>query len=141
MVRRMEERYRERLPLIPGAPEAVEQLATRWPLGLASSSNRPLIDLALELSGLARCFTAMLSSEEVSRGKPAPDVYLEAVRRVGGEPARAACARRRHCLVTGRAVARRDRPPLLGVAGEQHARVVAAEAHRVRECDVDLRLA
>jgi beta-phosphoglucomutase-like phosphatase (HAD superfamily) len=83
----MEERYRERLPLIPGAPEAVEQLATRWPLGLASSSNRPLIDLALELSGLARCFTATLSSEEVSRGKPAPDVYLEAVRRVGGEPA------------------------------------------------------
>ena len=53
-----------------------------WPLGLASSSNRPLIDAALTLSGLDRCFTATVSSEEVARGKPAPDVYLEAARRL-----------------------------------------------------------
>jgi HAD superfamily hydrolase (TIGR01509 family) len=90
VVRRMEARYRERLPLIPGAREAVERLAARWPLGLASSSNRPLIDLALETSGLARFFAATVSSEEVARGKPAPDVYLEAVRRLGVDPARAA---------------------------------------------------
>lgn len=83
IVRQMEARYREELPLIPGAVEAVERLAARWPLGLASSSNRPLIDTALALSGLARSFTATVSSEEVSRGKPAPDVYLEAVRRLG----------------------------------------------------------
>ena len=65
VVRRMEARYRERLPLIPGAREAVERLAARWPLGLASSSNRPLIDLALELGGLAPFFAVTVSSEEV----------------------------------------------------------------------------
>jgi HAD superfamily hydrolase (TIGR01509 family) len=90
VVRRMETRYRERLPLIAGAREAVERLAARWPLGLASSSNRPLIDLALELGGLAPFFTVTVSSEEVARGKPAPDVYLETVRRLGVEPAHAA---------------------------------------------------
>ena len=90
VLRRMAERYRERLPLVPGAAEAVERLAARWPLGLASSSNRPLIDLALELAGLSRLFTATVSSEEVGRGKPAPDVYLEAARRLGAEPSRAA---------------------------------------------------
>jgi HAD superfamily hydrolase (TIGR01509 family) len=90
VVRRMEARYRERLPLVPGAREAVERLAERWPLGLASSSNRPLIDLALELGGLASFFAVTGSSEEVARGKPAPDVYDEAVRRLGVDPARAA---------------------------------------------------
>lgn len=89
VVRRMQERYRARLPLLPGAREAVGRLASRWPLGLASSSNRPLIDLALELGGLAPCFRATVSSEEVARGKPAPDVYVEACRRLGVEPARA----------------------------------------------------
>jgi HAD superfamily hydrolase (TIGR01509 family) len=83
VVRRLEARYRERLPLVPGAVEAVERLAARWPLGLASSSNRELIDLALEVSGLGRFFRATVSSEEVAQGKPAPDVYLEAARRVG----------------------------------------------------------
>lgn len=83
IVRLMEARYREELPLIPGARDAVERLAARWPLGLASSSNRPLIDAALELAGLDVFFQATVSSEEVARGKPAPDVYLEAARRLG----------------------------------------------------------
>jgi HAD superfamily hydrolase (TIGR01509 family) len=83
VVRRMGERYRDGLPLLPGAVEAVERLAARWPLGLASSSNRPLIDLVLDVSGLARLFRATVSSEEVARGKPAPDVFLEAARRLG----------------------------------------------------------
>jgi HAD superfamily hydrolase (TIGR01509 family) len=88
VVRRLEELYRRELPLIDGAVEAVQQVAERWPLGLASSSNRELIDLVLELSGLARYFLATVSSEEVPRGKPAPDVYLEAARRLGVSPAR-----------------------------------------------------
>ena len=96
VVRRMEDRYRERLPLLPGAREAVERLAARWPLGLASSSNRELIDLALELGHLARFFRATVSSEEVERGKPAPDVYLEAARRLGVDPARAAAIEDSH---------------------------------------------
>jgi HAD superfamily hydrolase (TIGR01509 family) len=86
VVNRMEIAYREQLPLVPGAVEAVGRLAARWPLGLASSSNRPLIDLVLELAGLDGLFRVTVSSEEVGRGKPAPDVYLEAARRLGVEP-------------------------------------------------------
>nr|WP_198004915.1 HAD family phosphatase [Rubrobacter xylanophilus] len=90
VVERLLALYEERLPLLPGAREAVERLAGRWPLGLASSSNRPVIDRVLELSGLGRHFRATVSSEEVRRGKPAPDVYLEAARRLGAEPGRCA---------------------------------------------------
>ena len=88
VVRRLVDIYRKELPLIPGAVDAVERLASRWPLGLASSSNRELIDFVLELSNLDRCFRATVSSEEVRRGKPAPDVYLEAARRLGVSPSR-----------------------------------------------------
>jgi HAD superfamily hydrolase (TIGR01509 family) len=88
VVRRLEEIYRRELPLIGGAVEAVARVAKCWPLGLASSSNRELIDLVLELSGLARYFLATVSSEEVPRGKPAPDVYVEAARRLGVAPDR-----------------------------------------------------
>jgi HAD superfamily hydrolase (TIGR01509 family) len=90
VVRRLEAIYRERLPLIPGAVEAVQALAERWPLGLASSSNRELIDFVLEVSSLDRFFRATVSSEEVPRGKPAPDVYLEAARRLETAPERCA---------------------------------------------------
>jgi HAD superfamily hydrolase (TIGR01509 family) len=90
IVARLEELYRRELPLLPGASEAVRGLAGRWPLGLASSANRHIIDLVLELSGLRSRFAATVSSEEVARGKPAPDVYLEAARRLDVAPA--ACA-------------------------------------------------
>ena len=90
VVERMAKLYREHLPVVPGAREAVERLAARWPLGLASSSNRELIDLALELLGVKHLFKAAVSSEEVARGKPAPDVYLEAARRLGVAPTHAA---------------------------------------------------
>ncbi len=89
VVERMAASYRDRLPLIPGAVEAVERTAARHPLALASSANRPLIDLALRQSGLDRLFQATVSSEEVERGKPAPDVYLEAARRLEVDPAEA----------------------------------------------------
>ena len=90
VVRRLEERYRRELPLIPGAEEVVERLAARWPLAVASSSNRELIDLVLEESALGQYFQATVSSEEVARGKPSPDVYLEAAHRLGAEPTRCA---------------------------------------------------
>jgi HAD superfamily hydrolase (TIGR01509 family) len=80
---RLAQRYRQELPLLPGAVEAVRSLARHWPLGLASSSNRNVIDLVLEEAGLADAFDTTVSSEEVGAGKPAPDVYLEAASRLG----------------------------------------------------------
>ena len=88
VVQRLEDLYRKRLPLVRGAHAAVERLAARWPLALASSSNRELIDLVLEIGGLASYFRATVSSEEVDRGKPAPDVYIEAARRLSVSPRR-----------------------------------------------------
>jgi len=83
--------YADGLPLIPGAVDAVRRTAALGrPLGLASSSNREVIDLVLEQAGVANLFSATVSSEEVARGKPSPDVYLEALARLGVEPAAAA---------------------------------------------------
>jgi HAD superfamily hydrolase (TIGR01509 family) len=90
VVAEMSRRYRRQLPLLPGAAAAVSNLANRWPLGLASSANRPLIDLVLDESGLAVYLAETLSTEEVGRGKPAPDVYLEVARRMGVDPQRCA---------------------------------------------------
>jgi HAD superfamily hydrolase (TIGR01509 family) len=87
VVRRLERIYRDGLPWVDGAAEAVERLAASLPLGLASSSNREIIDLFLELSGLGPCFAVTISSEQVPRGKPAPDVYFEVLRRMRAEPA------------------------------------------------------
>ena len=86
VVARLLERYRRRPPFLPGAREAVERIGDVWPLGLASSSNRVVIDTVLDALGVADRFTTTVSSEEVGRGKPAPDVYLEAARRLGVAP-------------------------------------------------------
>ncbi len=75
--------YEKQLPLLPGAAGVVERMARCYPLGLASSSPRPVIAFVLERSGLDRYFNAWVSSDEVPCGKPAPDVYLEACRRLG----------------------------------------------------------
>jgi HAD superfamily hydrolase (TIGR01509 family) len=96
VVRRMLGAYRDHLPLVPGAVEAVERLAARYPLGLASSSNRELIDAVLDVAGLAPLFVATVSSEEVARGKPAPDVYLEAARRLDVAAGRCAAVEDSH---------------------------------------------
>jgi HAD superfamily hydrolase (TIGR01509 family) len=82
----MAARYRDGVPLIAGAVDTVQRLSARWPLGLASSANRPLIDIALRVTGLDAQFAATVSSEEVAHGKPAPDVYLEVSRRLGVSP-------------------------------------------------------
>jgi HAD superfamily hydrolase (TIGR01509 family) len=86
VLERLERHYREHLPLIPGARDAVLSLASRWPLAIASSANRAIIALVLRLTDLTDCFQATVSSEEVPHGKPAPDVYLEAARRISREP-------------------------------------------------------
>jgi HAD superfamily hydrolase (TIGR01509 family) len=90
VVRRMLARYEVELPLIDGAAETVQRLASSFRLAVASSSNRELIDGVLAAAGLAEHFEVTVSSEEVARGKPSPDVYLEAANRLGLDPA--ACA-------------------------------------------------
>jgi HAD superfamily hydrolase (TIGR01509 family) len=90
VIERMQTRYREAVPLMPGAAEAVRRLAARWPLGLASSSPPVLIGAVLDGAGLRECFTATLSTEQVSRGKPAPDIYLAVTGLLGFPPE--ACA-------------------------------------------------
>jgi HAD superfamily hydrolase (TIGR01509 family) len=87
---RMAVQYRTALPLVPGAVPAVRRLAARFPLALASSSARILIDQVLQSAGLTDAFRVTLSTEEVARGKPFPDVYLTAAERLGVPPT--ACA-------------------------------------------------
>jgi HAD superfamily hydrolase (TIGR01509 family) len=83
VVERMLDRYGEEPPLIPGAVEVVRAIGAEWPLAIASSSNPELIEVVLRVSGLDALIRVAVSSQEVSRGKPAPDVYLEAARRLG----------------------------------------------------------
>jgi HAD superfamily hydrolase (TIGR01509 family) len=79
--------YRQHLPMLPGAVDTVRLLAGRYRLAVASSAPKSLIEAVLDASGLRPAFEAAVSSEEVPRGKPAPDVYLEAVARLGAVPA------------------------------------------------------
>ncbi len=88
VVQAMQERYEQHLPVIDGAVKAVQRLASAYRLALASSANRPLIDTVLRETGLGEVFEATVSSEEVAHGKPSPDVYLEAARRLRLEPTR-----------------------------------------------------
>ncbi|WFF08233.1 HAD family phosphatase [Micromonospora sp. WMMD1076] len=88
VVTEMARRYAQHVPLIDGADAVVRRIATRWPLGLASSSPTRLIAAALDATGLAGAFGATLSTEETARGKPAPDVWLAVAQRLGVDPAR-----------------------------------------------------
>jgi HAD superfamily hydrolase (TIGR01509 family) len=87
VVDRVAQRYETDLPLMPGAVEAVQRLARRWPLGLASSAARPLIDRVLAATKMGSLFEVTVSTEEVPHGKPAPDVYLAVAERLAVAPA------------------------------------------------------
>jgi HAD superfamily hydrolase (TIGR01509 family) len=86
----VEKRYREDLPWIDGAREAVTRIGAHFPLGIATSSNREIVDIVVEVGGFEDLLEVTVSSEEVDKGKPAPDVYLEATRRMGVDPAKTA---------------------------------------------------
>jgi HAD superfamily hydrolase (TIGR01509 family) len=88
VIERMTQQYAADLPLLPGAVEMVRQLADRWPLGLASSSPRALVDEVLRDAGLAEAFGATRSTEEEAYGKPAPDVYRSVAFALGADPHR-----------------------------------------------------
>ena len=86
----VEKRYRDDLPWIDGARDAVRRIGERFPLGIATSSNRQIIDIVVEVGGFEDLLRVTVSSEEVERGKPAPDVYLEATSRMGVDPSKTA---------------------------------------------------
>jgi HAD superfamily hydrolase (TIGR01509 family) len=86
VVRRVAAAYEEHLPMLPHAVETARELGGRWRLAVASSSNRPIIELVLDRMGVRECFVAVVSSGEVANGKPAPDVYLAAARELGVDP-------------------------------------------------------
>jgi len=90
VVAAMTREYQVHLPLLPGAVDAVRALSARWPLAVASSAPKSLIEAVLDASGMRTAFAAAVSSEEVPRGKPAPDVYLAATARLGRSAARCA---------------------------------------------------
>jgi len=87
VIEAMLDRYRTGLPLLRGAQAALARLAEHWPLGLASSSPREVVDAVLSLAEIDGLFRAVVSSDEVAAGKPAPDVYLAAARRLAVAPA------------------------------------------------------
>ncbi|MFI6172735.1 HAD family hydrolase [Nocardia sp. NPDC051052] len=76
VIERMAAHYDRDVPLLPGAIDAVQRMSEKWPLGVASSSPRALIDVVLGRTGLIEFFNVTFSTEEVDRGKPAPDVYV-----------------------------------------------------------------
>lgn len=83
------ERFRlEGAPQIDGAVDAVRRIASGRTVAVASSAHHDVIDAALAAIDLSVLFAAIVSSDDVARGKPAPDVYLEAARRLGADPSR-----------------------------------------------------
>ena len=86
VIDRMTARYAEHVPLMDGAADAVYRIAARWPLGVASSSPPRLIETVLRSAGLRPCFSVVLSTEQVARGKPAPDIYLAVAAALGFPP-------------------------------------------------------
>lgn len=79
----MAERYHHGLPLLPGSPDVVHQMAEHFRIAVASSSPRRLIDVVVEELGIADVVEVSVSTEEVERGKPAPDGFLRAAELLG----------------------------------------------------------
>lgn len=86
VIGRMIDLYREHVPLLPGARVAVEAMASRWPLAVASGSDRVLLETVLAATGLAQYFVATVAGDEVTEGKPEPMIYQEVCRRLGADP-------------------------------------------------------
>jgi HAD superfamily hydrolase (TIGR01509 family) len=88
VVDRMAERYRDELPLLPDAAEAVRRMAAHWTIGIASASPPRLIGAVMEAASIRAYVTAAMSADQVARGKPAPDIYLAVTDRLGIAPER-----------------------------------------------------
>ncbi|MBI1276636.1 MAG: HAD-IA family hydrolase [Anaerolineaceae bacterium] len=78
--------YDAQLPLRAGAIGAVERMATRYKVALASGSPTAVIDHAMDKSGLGNLLQVRVYGDAVPNGKPAPDIYLETLRLLGVQP-------------------------------------------------------
>lgn len=84
---RLIEILRREQPIFEGLPELVDRLARDYPLAVASGSNHPVIDEVLAMKQLRRYFPVVVSTQDVGKSKPAPDVFLQAAKRLGTSPA------------------------------------------------------
>ncbi len=91
VINRLVELYQKSSPFRPGAIEAVKWAATRCPIGLASGSPHVIIKAVTENPQIKGLFSMIMSADEVKAGKPAPDVYLEALRRLKAAPETVLC--------------------------------------------------
>ncbi len=83
------DKYEHEVPLKEGADEfLLACIRNKIPLGIATSNSRELVDVVLGRHGIGELFSCVLTSKEVPRGKPAPDIYLEAAGRLGIHPGR-----------------------------------------------------
>jgi HAD superfamily hydrolase (TIGR01509 family) len=83
---RMVDIIRREQPLFDGLPELIEKLAARYALGLASGSERPVVEEVLEIGNLGRFFSAVVTDSDVAHGKPAPDIFLRAAKLLNLSP-------------------------------------------------------
>jgi HAD superfamily hydrolase (TIGR01509 family) len=86
VIEEMVRRYEDGPPVLPGAEDTVRAVAAHRPVAIASSSPPVLIRAFLDATALTGVVRVAVSSEEVAAGKPAPDVYREAARRLGVAP-------------------------------------------------------
>jgi HAD superfamily hydrolase (TIGR01509 family) len=91
VVGRMRDIYSRGIPYKPGAVEAVARAAAVGPVGLASGSEKSLIAMMLADAPMAGKFAAVVCTDDMPAGKPAPDVYLECARQLRVDPARCVC--------------------------------------------------
>ncbi len=124
------ELLREHLPIAPGLVPFLEGLVRRdLPLAVASSSERELIDFVLRNGDIERFFSVVVSGDEVERCKPFPDIFLDAARQLGQEPA--------HCVVLEDSVNGVD---AARAAGMRCVRVVTETTQRLSFPPVDLEI-
>ena len=103
VVDRMVERMQRNVPVLPGAPAALERLSAAFPLALATAASRPVADAVLARTGWNALFKVVVSADEVARGKPAPDVYLRALELAHADPHSAAIEDSSNGIRAGRA--------------------------------------
>ncbi len=78
--------YERRMPTRPGAIESVHRMKQHFRVGLASGSPTEIIKAVLRITGLDQVFEVMIYGDDIPRGKPAPDIYLEAMAQLGVSP-------------------------------------------------------